>query len=274
MARKSPEPLRQTGEGPLRSELEAEIQRLARQRWSDQLEDQLLSDFTNEDDFSLAVTAFLRRIVPQPAASFAALVLLGTDSQSNVKARGLADQSFRRFQLPKILIERLKIEDSLIIDPAHDATGLSARLDDSDRVKARRIHLTALKDHDGLFAILMTSASWPHGMADVDRRTFVNRFARFVGMRWRQSRVVEQQTLELRVLQDVLELRSIIDSHTDEPMDALRKFAERLCEATDADQGAIFLVVQRGERLRPIIQCAGCCRWRQPGCDTSKCWRT
>ena len=71
----------------------------------------------------------------------------------------------------------------------------------------------------------MTSAAWPHGLTDVERGAFVKRFARFVGMRWRQSRIVEQQSMELRVLQDVLELRSIIDSQTDEPLDALKRFA-------------------------------------------------
>lgn len=256
LARRSPEFTETVNEGPMRSELEAEIQRLSRQRISDDLEDQLLGDFIAEDDFSLALSAFLRRIVPQPSLAFAAIVSVGSDSTWPTKARGLSEQTVQRLFIPEALIERLKSETTLIVRADDDTAGLYKQLDAVDRPKALQLSLTALHDSDEIYAVLMTSAGWPQGLTNVECHAFVKRFARFVGMRWRQSRIVEKQSLELRVMQDVLEMRSIIDAQTDEPLDALSRFASRLCDTTSADRAAIYFVARRnGERLQPIVQC-------------------
>lgn len=256
LARKPAEFASNVNDGQIRSELEAEIQQLSRKRICDELEDELLSDFLAEDDFSLAISAFLRRIIPQPSQAFAAIVTAGSDAQWTTRARGLSEQTVQRLFIPDTLIQRLKSQRSLVIHPNDDPSGLYQQLDQADRPKASQLYLTALDAGDQTFAVLMTSARWPHGLTNLEHDPFINRFARFIAMRWRQSQVVEQQSLELRVLQEVLEMRSIIDSQAVEPLDALRKFTLRLCESTSADRAVIFFVARRnGDRLQPIVQC-------------------
>ncbi len=61
---------------------------------------------------------------------------------------------------------------------------------------------------------------------------------------------------ELKSTQDMLELRAIIDAHSEEPFQTLERFAKRLCESANADRAAIYFVARRnGEQLQPIVQC-------------------
>ena len=71
-----------------------------------------------------------------------------------------------------------------------------------------------------------------------------------------RSQIIEQSSRELRATQDMLELRRILDSETDEPIEALHRMASRLGEMANADRVAIYFVARRaGEKVQPIVQC-------------------
>lgn len=79
---------------------------------------------------------------------------------------------------------------------------------------------------------------------------------RIASERSQQMQLAEQQSKQLRLMRNMLELRAIIDAGTDEPLEALERFAAALRTSIDADRVALYFVARRtGERLQPIVQC-------------------
>ena len=236
--------------------LETEVQRLHRERIGARLEDQLLQEFFRHSDITLGLTACLKQIVPQPSVGFAAIVGTGSSARCPTTARGLSEQSLERLAIPLELIRRLQTETQVVVHPDADDSGLFRSLDETDRQKARRLYLTAFDDGKELFAVLVTSSLWPFGLTEDEQQASMKRVVRQIGARWHQTLVVEHQSRELRATQSMLELKSIVDSQTDEPLEALERFATRLCESVGADRAAIYFVARRtGEQLQPIVQC-------------------
>ena len=67
--------------------------------------------------------------------------------------------------------------------------------------------------------------------------------------------VVEQQSRELHSTQVKLDLKSIVSSQTESPLEVLERFAARLGESVSADRVSIYFVARRsGEELQPIVQ--------------------
>jgi diguanylate cyclase (GGDEF)-like protein len=236
--------------------LEAEIERLHQERIQNELEDELFSQFASHRNVSSALWALLGQIVPQPSSGFVAI--LGTDATPHCPkmARGLTEQSFEQMTLPDELLYRLKSQNPLAIQKDPDVYGLFERLDVVDRDKTSTLYLTALEDGQETFGVLVTSELWPQGLPESEQRLFMKRVARRIGKRCQQIHFSEQQTNELRLTQDMLELRAIADAPHNEPLETLTRFAKRLLDSTHADRVAVYFVARRmGEQLRPVVQC-------------------
>lgn len=239
----------------LLTQLEDEIQRLNRQIASHRFADQILNDFVEHDDFQLAISAFLKRLVPRPSSAFAAIIPMEDDLNWPKRARGLSESSLGALGIPDDLVPQLKARHHLVIRPQDDQGALFHQLDESDRSKARELHLTALAEQDEMLAVLVTSFALSQPSTDCEHNSFPKRLSKMIGMRWRQTRAGIVQTRDLRTAHALLELRSIIDANPDEPLKTLEQFATRLREITSADRVSIYFVARRsGERLQPIVQ--------------------
>ena len=94
------------------------------------------------------------------------------------------------------------------------------------------------------------------GLDERDQIAFMNRLARRVSSRWPQMQLAHQTTSELQSVRNMLDLRRLIDSQSDDPLEDLNRFAWRLAEIVKADRGAIYFVARRaGESVQPIVQC-------------------
>lgn len=224
---------------------------------SDQLEDQLLSHIFRQPDLSRAIEEFLQRIAAASESGFAMIVGTGRHSPVKTIAVGLSRESIDRLRIPSDLVRRLRTENPLCLQrPAYGSTTFPL-IPVAEQLQNSPQYLTALHDGDEIFAVLITSSTWPQELPEAERRPFMKRVARQIGMRWRRVQVVEQQSEELNSTRRMLELRSIVDAKSDEPMVTLQRFVSRLRESTDADRAAIYFVPRRaGDRLRQVVKCS------------------
>jgi len=224
---------------------------------SDQLEDQFLTQFFQQPDLSRAIEEFLQRIVAASESGFAAIVATSRQSPGKTIAVGLSRESIDKLRISSDLVRRLRTENPLCLQrPLYGSTAFPSILD-TDGAQNSPHFLTALHDGDEIFAVLVTSATWPQELPEAERRPFMKRVARQIGMRWRRVQVVEQHSQELKSTRHMLELRSIVDAKSDEPMVTLQRFVSRLRESTEADRAAIYFVPRRsGDRLRQVVKCS------------------
>ena len=113
--------------------LEAEVRRLNRERSLTRFENQLLNEIVQRDDASSAAEALLRRLVPQPSQSFAALVDVSQIDVSQtpfrlIASRGLPDSMGETLAIPNQIVERLRVEPWLFV---HDESDASDRVHDT-----------------------------------------------------------------------------------------------------------------------------------------------
>lgn len=202
------------------------------------------------------LAALLRWIVPNPATGFAAIVGTGPNEKFPTISTGLSRLSIEQLAIPQVLIERLMIENPLCLDDEPECTNLLRWLDEIDRRKVHRLCVAGLDNGNGIFAVLIASDLWPAGSPEVEQRRLMKFVADYVAGRWYQFLSLEKQSQELRSTRDMLELHSIIDSQSAEPVETLTQFVTRLADMVDADRVAVYFVARRmGEQLQPIVQC-------------------
>lgn len=271
LSRKKSDDSNQHFVAPVVSDLEMEIQRLNRQRQSDQLEHQLVNEFIGCDAVGSSLAGFMRKIVPPFSTHFAAIIGVESNESMLTTVHGFSKQSIEQMTIPDELILRLRTENPLIVSTENDTEGLFHRLDQADREKISQLWLTGFDDGEKIIAVLVTSSLWPSELAPVgpdsrraeptspthnEQRQFMNRIARRIGKQCRQMLKMEEQSRELHSTRNMLELRGIVDSQIEEPIKILERFATRLCEMVRADRVAIYFVARRaGDKLQPIVQC-------------------
>lgn len=236
--------------------LEAEIERLNIERQQSELEDEIIGDFSSQRTISAALWGLVSHVVANRPSSFAAVICGQGRSDRPLVSRGLSEQSVARLKLTQQLLPRLKTQNPLLVHRNNDPTGLFECLDESDRQKTSTLYLTALDDGRDLFGVLLTSDPWPEGLPQAEQHLFMKRLARRIGKRCHLVHLVEQQTNELWLSQQMLELRAIVDVPHVQPLDTLMQFVQRLQGSMQADRVAVYFAARRqGERLQPVAQC-------------------
>lgn len=212
-------------------------------------------ELIQKEDIGSSLSALLQWIVRDPVSGFAAIVGTRPEVAFVTVSEGLSKLSADQLTISSGLIERLKLENPLLLNEDAEYYNLLRWLTEDDRKKAQQISLTGLDDGNGLFAVLIASVPWPAEHDKVEQRQLMKMVADYTSSHWSHLLTLERQAQELRSTRDMLELHSIIDSQTVEPAESLQQFAIRLCDMVNADRVSVYFVARRlGEQLQPIVQ--------------------
>lgn len=238
------------------ADLEAEILRLKHEHRLDDLQEQILSEFFGPGDLTNALASLVQRVRPPSLSGFACFVGTNTDDGYPTVASGLSKQTTGQLTIPREYINQLRTENPLVIPRMSDPQNLFGLLGETDREKSDQLVLTGINQGGKILGVLVTSSCWPAELPLADPLAFMRLIAQQLAERWHQKLAAEHQLTELRSAREMLEIREIIDSRIDDPVEAFSQFATRLGEMTGADRVAIYFIARRaGERLQPIVQC-------------------
>ena len=237
-------------------ELEMQIERLQLEQKRERLHDQILNEFFGGEDLPASIVSLVQRVRPPSVDGVSCFVGLNSDDGYPTIASGLSKQTISQLTIPSEYVDRLRMENPLVISPTDDPQRLFELLSDSDRAKVDQLVLTGINQSGKVLGVIVTSNYWPPDLERPEQPVFMRGIAQQLANRWHEKLANEHQLAELRSTREMLEIREIIDSRIDEPVEAFTQFATRLGELTGADRVAIYFIARRaGETLQPIVQC-------------------
>lgn len=250
------------------SRLEAEVLRLSRERAQIAAENQLLNEIIGRSA-SAAATRLLRRMIPQPANGFAALVSITADNLATLAVRGTLLDPEVRFPLTNQIVDQLRSEPLLVrryeIPPQvrggagvvtiQNSVPAKAESAPTDSAPSGEVFLVPIHEDQILIGAVITTALWPAGLRRIEQAEVVGRLGQTILRRSIQERLLEQHENELWLAREMLRLKSIADRATDQPLETLGELTAGLCEATDMDRGALYLFTRRADDvIEPVVE--------------------
>lgn len=202
---------------PLRERLglEAEVRRLNRERSLARFENQLLSEIVQRDGASAAAEALLRRLVPQPSLSFAALIDVSQTHSQLIASRGLPDSISESLAIPNQMLEQLRVEPWLFFASEEtNRSGILASLVVPVRRTVDDVWLIGIRDGSNLVAVLVTSSLWPAAVPRDEQLDLLSRVGQTLARLIVRDRELKHRDDELRASRDMLTLRTIADRAT------------------------------------------------------------
>lgn len=239
------------------SNLESEIQRLLQDRITDQLESEFLDELVHQGELGTALFSFAEQHFPAAVARSMALIVADDATPMPCLKSRFADLAQAKLKITPELAALLAKTNPIQVlrdDPHGD---IVHTFDDPDSdIRCESVYVTGFSHDSELVAVLVTSEPWPLGLNERDQIDFMNRLARRVSSRWPQLQQTHHTSAELQSVRNMLDLRRVIDSQSDDPLDDLNRFSWQLAEMVNADRVAIYFVARRaGESVQPIVQC-------------------
>lgn len=245
-------------------QLEAEVLRFSRERIQINAENQLLNEIINCNGITGA-SRLLRRLIPESATGFAALIDVSSADCSSVALRGDTVGSHAEFRFTDVILGQLHREtlvvsphqrqrtgESVVVEIGHPSVGAlsTATSDSSDE-----LFLVPIKLNSRLAGVLATTSLWPVGLRRSEQVEILSRVSQGILSHCRQERELERHQGELWIAREMLQLKSITDRATDQPLETLGEFTSRLCEAAGMDRASVFLAARRqGDVIEPVIE--------------------
>ena len=238
--------------------LEAEVRRLNRERSLARFENQLLSEIVQRDGASAAAEALLRRLVPQPSLSFAALIDVSQTHSQLIASRGPPDSISESLAIPNQMLEQLRVEPWLFFASEEtNRSGILASLVVPVRRTVDDVWLIGIRDGSNLVAVLVTSSLWPAAVPRDEQLDLLSRVGQTLARLIVRDRELKHRDDELRASRDMLTLRTIADRATDQPLETLGQFACRLRESVTVDRAAVFLLSRRTDDVSEPVVASG-----------------
>lgn len=247
-------------------QLEAEVLRFSRERAQINAENQLLNEILNCNGVTGA-TRLLRRLIPESLSGFAALIDVSAAETLPLAIRGDVISPQAEFLFKESLLAQLHRESFVVgqfhiqnsaVTPTVAVESVSAVIRDAAHAAfdaARELFLIPIKVNNRLAGLLATTTLWPAGLRRSEQVDILGRISRGILSRCRQERELVEHQGELWIAREMLQLKSITDQATDQPLDTLGEFTARLCEAAAMDRAAIFLAARReGDNVEPVVE--------------------
>ena len=237
-----------------RQDTRGSVRRLSRERSLARFENQLLNEIVQRDDAFSAAEALLRRLVPQPSLSFAALIDVSQTPSRLIASRGLPDSRGEALALPDRIPERLRVEPWLVARDEADGSNVFTNLPASVRRRADNVWFIGIKDASELAAVLVTSSLWPAAVPRDEQLELLSLVGRSLGRLIVRDRERKRRDDELQASREMLALRTITDRAADRPLETLGRFATRLRETAKMDRVSIFLRSRRTDDVsEPVV---------------------
>ena len=261
--------------------LEAEVRRLSRERAVARVENQLLHEMAERRDPTAAAEVLLRHLVPVRSDEFA-IVLDVTQSPAQViSTRGLTSLSQQGLRLSAGLAGQLQQQSGLLFKARCDANGtlvqsLAVKADacdsSGDRLSppdrdsrspilpvhaedgTREVWCIELRNGTNVEAVLLTSCLFPAAASRDEQLGLLSRVGQSLASQIARDRELRQRDDELILSREMLNLRAIADSATEQPLKTLGRFAARLRESVGVEGVAVFLMSRRTDDVNtPVV---------------------
>lgn len=243
-----------------------ELDAVEKDRTLSRLENHVLREFVTQTDTDRALQFLLRQFVPNTRSGFAAFIRCDRQDETIVASRGLSQPSRENLCIGRRYRQRLRRQRVIVLEGAQlHRTGCMTGVTRSDRGKIRRLFLIATGKPDELNGLLITTSLFPSGATREQQLELAGRLMQGVARNLERSLVLADQQDRLRMTDEMLQLRAIVDRQFESPFALLEEFLDLLRRQLGAKRAALYLArgnvpcsvtayVRCGESLQAGVQ--------------------
>ncbi|QDV28995.1 Response regulator PleD [Planctopirus ephydatiae] len=237
--------------------LEREVMHLTRDKMITRLENVVLREILTQNDPERGYAVLLKRFIPDTDSGFAAIIRLDRSSGTVFEARGLSDESLEAFHIDTHHLATLASGSPLVLeDQPLRKSQIYASLTPSDKRKASRIFLIPVGVGQELCAVLATTQLLPTAAPQAEQLDLSTRLMSCVAGSLKQLFTLEHHTHQLRSTREMLELRSIADSQSEQPLRMIERFMVRLAQITGSERASLYVLPKEGAATcKALIRC-------------------
>jgi diguanylate cyclase (GGDEF)-like protein len=221
--------------------LEVELNSTQKENALSRLENTILREFVSETECSRALGLLLRRFVPDTSDGFAAYMRLSPRVQVS-QSRGLSDASCQSIELDGEILAELQACQTVALS-GHPLmqTRVLASLAPADRRKVRQLFLIGVGKEGQLTGAFLSTRLIPPGVPQAQQFELTVRLMHSIAGSLHREQELEQQQLQLRQTNDMLELRSIADRRFETPVAMIHELLQQLLSKLETDRAALFM---------------------------------
>ncbi len=230
------------------------LRRLRQEKSLAFVENNALGDLFAENDSTRTMDVLLKKLVPHSDAGFAVFFSYENKQLHIYAQRGISKHTGTILTLEQNWLTRVmqegicRISDSELFN-SRFVTLLSG----AERNKISELHLLAVADDKDLYGVIVSTHLFPVGSDLELQQEMVGRLLKRMtpSLRNRMNSLDQQQLLKLT--QEKLALRAIVDEFHDQPTKMLEEFLSQLSVLVEADRGAfLFFTMNLNNPVKAI----------------------
>jgi len=222
--------------------IEQELDAVEKDRTLSRLENHVLREFVTQTDTDRAIQFLLRQFAPNTRTDFAAFIRCDRQNDIVVASRGLSEPSQDNLCIGRREHRRLRRQRVIVIEgeKLHRTECLTG-ITRSDRGKIRQLFLIATGPPNELDGLLMTTSLFPSTATREQQIELAGRLMQGVSGNLQRSLVLADQQDRLRLTDEMLQLRAIVDRRFESPSALLEEFLDLLRQQLGAARAALHL---------------------------------
>ncbi len=239
------------------SQLEGELHSVQTDRKLSLLENAILREFVSETEIDKGFDVLLRHFVPSWGSGFGVLLEMEGNQYVVRRSRGLSDESQQSLRIDSEQVACLKDHSVVALEGAqlYQSQVISC-LSPSDRRKVRELYLLRIGADEKPTGVLVTTGLYPPAAPRDQQIELAERLMACIFGNLKRSRTLAVQKDQLRLTNDMLQLRSITDRHYEAPTQIIAEYLTYLTEKIGADRAALYLAAPGdGNPNRLFVRC-------------------
>ncbi len=223
--------------------LEDEVSSLQHERYLARVENAVLRDIFSNIEQGKAIDLLLKNFVPRTTQGFAVFFCSQDNRLSVYASRGIEKKDEGDLRLDAEWLKKLT-SDEIVRIAGRELSGSEflKKLGSSARKKVTELYLIPVNDREGCVGVIATTHLFPHGVALNIQKQLVGRVLESVTGSLKQTMMLHDQEMKLKLSQEKLVLRSIADRHHDMPSKLMDDYMLRLTNLLEASRGALLLL--------------------------------
>ncbi len=224
--------------------LEDEVSALQHERYLARVENAMLRDIFSNIEQGQAIDLLLKNFVPRISQGFAIFFCSQDNRLSVYASRGLEKIDEAKLRLDADWLKKLASDEIVrIAGKELSCSEFLKELGINVRKKLSELYLIPVNDREGCVGVIATTHLFPHGVAPKIQKQLVARILESVTGILKQTMMLHDQEMKLKLSQEKLVLRSIADRHHDMPSKLMDDYMLRLTNLLEASRGALLLLV-------------------------------
>ncbi len=237
------------------TDLSTELDDCHKEQVLTRLENRILRDLVSTTDCDKATDLLLKHFASNTSQEFAALLSLEGSQLVIDRSRGLSKKSRQAVCLNGKNLPGLSKNEALILaDRELRQHELWTQLDSEDRRKVHEVILLPICDGTELCSVVMTTSLYPASATRNEQVELARRITSSICSSVKQRQAMKQRATEIRLTEEMLQLRSLTDRSYTSPLDMVQTYLCAVGSILEVDGATLYFPSSEGQHWKAVVR--------------------